>query len=238
LDDLPFQPTDDLVAISNQYYEDNHPIYSLSRVLDRYVNSGVKLVVASGAQEFEPHNADRPLEESPFVGAMFDYFKIYEAFRQRSAEAGFPFPLKDTKNVFIQENAAMYSLVSGHEPTTLDDFLNRLPEAPYLPIWRTLTEMFTNEGRKGAVVLDSNDREGLEKWLRRRLELDYSRARAIASQLNNLARRRERLFDPYHRAQMQQMEQVTQTLSVLPKDPDDAYVIRLKSWLQKSIHEF
>lgn len=238
LDDIPFEPNENLIAISDQYYEDNLPIYTLSRVMNRYVDSEAKLVIGSGNRDFEPHGAKRPLEESPFVGATHSYHDIYDAFFQRSKDVGYPYPLKYTKNVFVQENAALYVLVSGEDITTLEEFFYNLPDAPYLPIWKTFSQMFTQDRRKGALVLDGNLREGLRKWLRRRVEVEYTEADELSRNFNALARRQERLFDPAHRAKMQQMESAAQTLTTFPDKADDKYVERLKSWLQESLNEF
>lgn len=237
LDDIPFEPTTALAAISTQYYEDNYQLYSLSRVLDRYVNVPARLAVGGDSKTFEPAKAKRSLDESPFVDTVHDYRQVYNAFDQRSADTIYEYPLTDTKNIFIQENAALYTLVSGDTITTLEAFFEILPDAPYLPIWNTFTAIFTQTRAKGATVLNTTQREGLAKWLRRRMELDYTTGEAVASQLNNLARRRERLFNPYYRREMTQEKQVTQILRRLPESSDNAYRCRLKTWLQEATNE-
>lgn len=230
-DDIPEQPTFDLVAISEQYYEDEYPVYTLGRVIKQFTRTDQRLIIATDDASFQPAGARRPLDESPVIDETFDYKTIFDAYATRYKKAGLSFPLRDTRNLFLQDNAIVYELVTGETLDTVHDVFHRLPDAPYLPIWNTMTNIFTTDATQGTRLLDQETQEGLAKWLRRRIEFDYQTGQNIAGDLNSLARRRERLFNPHRRHRRPKMEDARETAAEL--DIDDATLqSRYTTWLR------
>lgn len=232
LDDLPDEPTSDLVAITDQYYEDEYPIFSLGRVLNAYTRVDHRLIVASDDADFEPAGGRRPLAESPTIDKTFDYRRIFDAFKTRYRHAGLHFPLQDSQNIYLQDNAIIYELVTGESLHSITDVFYRLPDAPYLPLWQTISEIFTMNVPQGTRLLDQNSQEGLAKWLRRRVELGYESGQEIASYLNHLARRHEQLFNPYRRTRRPEMREARERIEeVTIQDP--TINTRYRNWLME-----
>lgn len=212
LDEIPNQPDSDLVAITDQFYEDEYPIFSLGQVLNAYTLVDFRLVVAGDDPDFQPAGARRPLTESPVIDETFAYRTIFDALRAKYRQANLHFPLRGCRNVFLQDNAILYELVTGNTLDSPSDLFYRLADAPYLPIWHTITEIFTTNVSQGTRLLDQKSQKGLSKWLRRRVELGYDGGQEIASYLNHLSRRHEHLFNPYRRTRRPEMEQAREAV--------------------------
>lgn len=230
-DDIPEQPTFDLVAISEQYYENEYPVYTLGRVINQFTRTDQRLIIATDDTSFQPAGARRPLDESPVIDETFDYKTIFDAHADRYEKAGLSFPLRDTRNLFLQDNAILYELVTGKTLDTVHEVFHRLPDAPYIPIWDTITDIFTTDATQGTRLLDQETQEGLAKWLRRRIEFDYQTSQDIAADLNSLARRRERMFNPYRRRRQPEMEDARETAAELNID-NAVLQKRYMTWLR------
>jgi hypothetical protein len=229
MDDIKFPPTNDIAAITAQYYEDQHPQFSLSPIVDAYTRSSARLVLGSGTRNYQISGTVRPLREMDFLEADFEYQDIYDAFEDRCEQAGYRYPLNLCRNVFVQENALLFEEVTGERVQSIEGFFERLPDAPYLPIWRTLSDIFTAGVEQGTRLLDDDQRKGLGKWLRRRVELDYHQGREIAASLNALSRRRERLFDPHSRRELSEMGEARSYVESIKTDTE--LEARLEQWL-------
>jgi hypothetical protein len=229
MDDIDFPPMNDIAAITSQYYEDQHPQFSLTPIVNAYTQSSARIILGAEAENYQMNGTVRPLREMDFLEVDFDYREIYDAFEDRCEQAGYHYPLSHCRNIFVQENALLFEEVSGQRVRSIEDFFDRLPDAPYLPIWRTLSEMFSIGVDQGTRLLDQNERDGLAKWLRRRVELDYHQGQAIATSLNDLARRRERLFDHHSRRELPGMDDAQSYANTM--DAESELETRLEGWL-------
>jgi hypothetical protein len=235
MDDIAESPDRDLAAISDQYYEDKLPVFSLSQVVDRYTVSDARMVVGGDDRSFETAGAHRPLSEMEFVEEAYNYRDVYSAFENRYKGLGYHFPLDYCLNVYVQENALLYELVTDNSIRSTSDFFDILPEAPYLPVWTDFTQIFTAGVDHGTRLLDDTERTGLAKWLRRRIELNYHEGKETAAYLNDLARRRERLFDPVLRAELPEAAAAREYLAALERNDCPNFVQnRFRHWLTET----
>ena len=235
MDDIEIPPKRDLVAISDQYYEDKLPLFSLSSIINSYTRNSARMVVGAESKDFQINSTIRPLREMDFIKQEFNYRRVYEAFETRYEEFGYQFSVKHSLNVFVQENALLFEEVTGSRINSLLEFFEVLPEAPYLPIWQTLSDIFTTDIQQGTRLLDEDQRIEFAKWIRRRVELNYHQGREITTYLNSLARRKEGLFDPHYRREMAIMDDARSYLDGLEvSNPVDR---RLANWLNQAIGE-
>lgn len=233
MDDVKIPPERDLAAFSDQYYEDKLPLFSLSSIINSYTRSSARLIVGAESKDFQMSGAIRPLREMGFLKRDLNYRRVYDAFEMRYQELGFQFPVKHSLNVFIQENALLFEEVTGTRISTLIELFEVLPDAPYLPIWRTFTDIFTTDVQQGTRLLDEDQRTEFAKWLRRRVELDYHQGEDFASYFNSLARRNEGLFDSQYRKEMDAMGDARAYLDELQvSNPVER---RLATWLTQAV---
>lgn len=230
LEEVRQEPPGDLIAITDQFYEDEYPIFSLGQVLNAYTQVDDRLLVAGNDSDFEPAGARRPLAESPRIDETFPYRRIYQEFESRYEEAGLHFPLRGSRNLFLQDNAMLYELVTGDTLDTITEVFYSLPDAPFLPLWKSLTDIFTTDVPQGTRLLDHETQQGLSKWLRRRIECSYNEGQELASYLNHLSRRHEQLFNPYRRARKPEMTAARETIQDLAID-DPELEARYRRWL-------
>jgi len=66
-------------------------------------------------------------------------------------------PLRDTKNLFVQDNANLYELVEGDPIETTSELFDELTEAPYLPLYKTFSNIFARRNELGVSPLESDD---------------------------------------------------------------------------------
>lgn len=181
--DIPDE-TPDFGVVTNEYYEEETP-YTIKFLINRYTVAGSKLFVLTDDRLFKPQGARRPLYQEPFVDMLGTYTSVYEAFESRYREADWHLPLSDTKNLFVQDNANLYRIVSGESLSETTELFEVLPEAPYLPLYDALSSVFSRPNEYGAVPLDAESGlPELVRWLRRRIEWDRDTAREIATALN------------------------------------------------------
>ncbi len=235
MDDVEIPPKRDLAAISDQYYEDKLPLFSLSSIINSYTRSNARMVIGAESKNFQMNGTIRPLREMDFLEGELNYRQVYEAFENKYKTIGYRFPIKHSMNVFIQENALLFEEVSGKQIRSLPKFFEILPEAPYLPIWRTLSDIFTTEVQQGTRLFDEDQRIEFAKWLRRRVELDYHQGREIANYFNGLVRRREGLFNPHYRRDMIAMDAARSYLEAMEvSNPIDK---QIAVWLNQAVGE-
>lgn len=235
MNEVEIPPERDLTAISDQYYEDKLPLFSLSSIINSYTRSSARMVVGAGSKNFQINGTNRPLREMGFLKEELNYRQVYEAFETRYEELGYRFPIKHSMNVFVQENALLFEEVTGKRVDSLLEFFEVLPETPYLPIWRTLSDIFTTSVQQGTRLLGEDQRIEFAKWLRRRVELDYHQGREIATYLNDLARREEWLFDPHYRREVAAMDDAQSYLDSL--EVSNSVERQMANWLRQAIGE-
>jgi len=155
------------------------------------------LFVLTDDRRFQPQDSLRPLFQEPFVDMLGTYASVYETFESSYEDVGWRFPLSDTKNVFVQDNAALYTVVSDESLADTTELFEVLPDAPYLPLYDALSDIFARPNEYGSVPLDGD--EGvpeLVRWLRRRIEWDRGTAREVTNNLNDAVVADGSTFDP------------------------------------------
>lgn len=225
----------DLAALTTQYYESNLAVYSLRTLINRYSSSERSIFVVADQKSFELAGTVRPFREDPVVDKSFTYEEIYTAFADRYDKFGISLPLQDTKNLFLQDNANMYELATGEEVQTVEQLIDILPQAPYLPLVRGLSSIFASRSGVGSEPLGSLEEiEEFGKWLRRRIELEYGEALSMGRTINGYASDYERLFDSAGRRRMPEMNKARMARQEL--DPDESVIHeRYHSWFSEAL---
>jgi len=186
----------DFGVVTNRYYEHETP-YTIKYLINRYSTTDSMLFVLTDDRRFQPQDSLRPLFQEPFVDMLGTYASVYETFESSYEDVGWRFPLSDTKNVFVQDNAALYTVVSDESLADTTELFEVLPDAPYLPLYDALSDIFARPNEYGSVPLDGD--EGvpeLVRWLRRRIEWDRGTAREVANNLNDAVVADGSKFDP------------------------------------------
>lgn len=222
---------DDLVVITNEYYE-SETQYSIDHLVSRYSSRPETLVVVTDSKRFTPRGGQRPLYQEQFVDQVGPYQQLYEAHEAVYDDAGWELPLLDTKNLHLHDNANLYELVTGSTLETTEALFERLPEAPYLPLYDTFGEIFAREDEYGSVPLDEDDVVGLQRWLRRRIEWDRGTATEVAEALNRAVSRDGRTFDPSYAVRSPVVRDARQTANSLDEDESSIHK-RYHDWLQR-----
>lgn len=174
----------DMGVITTSYYE-RQTQYTISPLVDRYTTSEGTLVVVADDRTFQPDKGARPLYQEPFVTHLGSYDRLYKAIESAYDDAGWDFPLHDTKNRFLQDMANLYEFVEDERLTTTTELFEVLDEAPYLPLYRVFGEIFDQPDAPGTGPLETDDMiDALGGWLRRRIEWDRSTSIEIARTLN------------------------------------------------------
>lgn len=223
---------DDLVVITNEYYE-SETQYSIDHLVSRYSSRPETLLVVTDSPRFTPRGGQRPLYQEQIVERIGSYQRLYDAYASVYEEAGWEFPLLDTKNLFLHDNANLYELVTETSLETTAALFEVLPDAPYLPLYEVFGSIFAREDEYGSVPLDEDDVTGLQRWLRRRVEWDRGTATEIAQQLNKAVREEGRTFDPSYAARSPEVRDAKQVAKNL--DPDESSIHkRYRTWLQQN----
>lgn len=183
-----------LCSITSQNYE-SHTEYTIQPLLTRYQSHESPLVVAAESRYFDPKGGQRELQEQPFVEKLGSYGRVYNAFKEHYRDVGFGCPLKGTANLYLQDNANIYELVSGKQLSSKTELFNRLPELPYLPLYKVFIEIFGRDDGPGSSPLPTYAHiEGLSRWLRRRVEWDRQAGLEQAKRLNRAVDKDESIF--------------------------------------------
>lgn len=223
---------DDLVVITNEYYE-SETQYSIDHLVSRYSARPETLLIVTDSRRFTPHGGQRPLYQEQFVEHVGSYQRLYDAHATVYEDAGWSLPLIDTMNLFLQDNANLYEIVTGTELDASKDLFEVLPDAPYLPLYNVFCDIFAREDEYGSVPLDEDDVTGLQRWLRRRVEWDRGTATEIAETLNKVVAKEGRTFDPSYAARSPEMRKATEAARDIDADESSIHK-RYRSWLQRS----
>ena len=185
----------DLGVVTNEYYE-QRTAHSINYLVNHYTTTDATLVVVTDQPRFTPEGGQRPLYQEQFATHVGSYDRLYEAFAAQYDRADVDLPLADTQNLYLQDNANIYELVTDDQITTTTDLFDVLPDAPYLPLYRVFSQMFSREKDPGTTLLDSDDQiQALARWLRRRIEWGRTTALDVAKALNRAVAEDGRTFD-------------------------------------------
>ncbi|MHA1280970.1 MAG: hypothetical protein ACTSQP_00575 [Promethearchaeota archaeon] len=190
-DNLP----EKLVCITNQYYEINESQYSINKTIKKFINSPNTLILVLDKRNFEIMGKMRPLEEENFITYIYSYDELYNMIRQLYQNEGFSFILKNTKNLFFQDNALLLNEIDGIEINTFDDFFKNLINCPYLPIWDFFSYIFGIRGE----YLEREKIKKLISFLRYRIELKYSQLKKFINSLFDNLLDNTHYLDPVYR---------------------------------------
>jgi hypothetical protein len=224
-----------LTALTTQYYEDNLTVYSLRTLVNRYSQTANRIFVIGDRKNFQLAGTVRPFREDPVVDNDVAYRDVYSAFEEYYDDHGITLPLQTTDNLFVQDNAILYEIVTGEVISSIEELVDILPEAPYLPILRELSSIFTSAVGIGSEPLESTAAiEEFGKWLRRRVELDYNEALAIARTINDYASSHERLFDPVGRRRIPEINDARRARQNIQPDENPIHA-RYHTWLSEAL---
>lgn len=224
-----------LCAISSQNYED-HTEYTIRPVLERYKGYDSPLVVAAERSDFDPQGGQRELQEQPFVEKLGSYTQVYREFEDHYREFGFDCPLQDTTNLFLQDNANIYELVTGETLSSTIELFTKLPDLPFLPLYRVFVDMFAREDGPGASPLPTYAHvEGFGRWLRRRIEWDRQTGLRQARRLNRAVDSDGRTFAKKTRMRCTNHHDVASALNNLGAGSE--IHARYRHWLEVLTHE-
>jgi hypothetical protein len=171
-------------VVTNDHYEQETQ-YTIKYLINRYTVAGALLFVLVDSKRFQPQGSKRPLYQEPFADLVGRYASVYEKFEVAYEEANWELPLADTKNLFIQDNANLYEYVTGESVSDTTELFEVIPDAPFLPLYDPMVDVFSRETNPGTVPLDAETGiPELVRWLRRRIEWDRDTARDVAYTLN------------------------------------------------------
>jgi len=218
-----------LAAFTTQYYEDETQ-HSIGGLINRWQERGTMVVVADEKQ-FQTQQGLRPLYHEPFAIAQRPYADVYDAVNQWYNGQGFDFPLTDTRNVFLQDNAILYERVAGETVTQTTELFSLLDDAPYLPLYDAIAAAFQSDDGPGTSPKKDDALQNLASWLRRRIEWDSSTAMRVVRSLNSTVAENTRALDPAAVAQDASMSDARREARNLDSTPlGQTY----KAWLQRS----
>jgi len=171
--------------LTNEHYEQNSP-YTVSPAVSKVRHAAQTVFIASDIEKFELQMDSRPLADHGYVKDIGEYADLYSTLKSHYTEHGYPLPLSDSRNLFLQDNAILYNSI--HDPasdvSTVEDLFDRLPDAPYLPLYSAMTSIFNRGDSFGAVALPEDELEGFRKWLQRRIDRSQSECRDLAEAIN------------------------------------------------------
>ena len=172
-------------ATTNMHYEQQLP-YSIGPLVSKCRRSGQSVYVLADDEDFQIASATRPLREERYTFPVDrGYPEVYASLQEFYQSQGINFPLVDTRNVFLQDNAFLFNEIhSGSRVTSAVDLFEVLPKAPYLPLYGSMVQIFNRNDSKGADAIPSEELDALRKWLMRRINWTSSTARNIAESLN------------------------------------------------------
>lgn len=182
-----------IAAHTNQYYEDETQ-YSISGIINDWINDGTLLVVADH-KRFQTQQGLRPLYHEPFAITQRPYKAVYDAFAEWYGEQGFDLPLTDTMNLYLQDNAILYRAVTGETVTRSQTLFKQLDDAPYLPLYDAVSAAFQSEEGIGTSPKKEKALADLAKWFRRRIEWEHDTALSVVRTLNSQVAETTRAFD-------------------------------------------
>lgn len=231
---IDLSSSEDLCVVTTSYYE-RETQYSVNRLVDRYAGSGGTLVVVADEKRFQPEGGLRPLYMEQFCTHVGSYDRVYSAFVDHYDECGWDLPLRDTKNLFLQDNANLYELVDGERLESVTDLFDVLTDAPYLPLYGTFSDVFARKDEFGVAPLESDDTvEALGGWLRRRIEWDKGTASDVAHDLNRAVSLEGTAFDPSYAKRSPKLHDARE--AAVDLDPEESAIsARYHDWLAEPL---
>lgn len=227
---IDISPSNDICVVTTSYYE-KETQYSVNELVDRYTRSDGTLIVVADERRFQPKGGLRPLYQEPFCERIGRYSRIYDAFAVRYEEKGWKMPLRDTENLFLQDNANLYELVEGESLGSTTDLFEVVADAPYLPLYVTFSEIFARPEELGVEPLESDDMvEAFGGWLRRRIEWDKGTASNVAHDLNKEVSMEGTAFDPSYAKRSPKLREARVAANELNPDAN-AIEARYHDWL-------
>ncbi len=191
-DNLP----ENLVCITNQYYEENEQQYSINKTIRKYLkNKNHNLIIVIDKKNLSIKGKFRPLDEEYFIHFIYSYDELYQNLRQKYNQEGFSFSFQNSKNLFFQELSILIELISNDKIVNFKDLFENLIYYPYLPIWHFFSQLF---GRKGTSI-PSSRREiaQLANFFQIRFEMKKSKIEKILKKfLEELSLTNIHLLDP------------------------------------------
>jgi hypothetical protein len=174
-----------MTFITNSHYEHDEP-YSIRAGVSKVRHSGNPAVIVSDDAQFRFQDDDRPLDDNGYAKALGEYDAVFDSVADQYEEAGYPLPLTDTKNLFLQDNAILFNRIADSDGSlnTTKGLFETLHTAPYLPLYTALTNIFNKDDRYGAVALPEDELDGFRKWLGHRIDRSKDETREIAEVLN------------------------------------------------------
>jgi hypothetical protein len=171
-----------ICVITNHNYEKHTPdsIGGLRNI--PRVDNG-RLAICADQKGFQIQGAKRPLRDQHNVITR-SYQEIYDTFEEHYAENGYTMPLADTQNLFLQDNAILYQVVSESTVDTSEELFEVVDKSPYLPLYGSLCRVFNRDQSFGSSPLTADEVAEFAKWIRRRVEWDNKTAERITEMLN------------------------------------------------------
>ena len=227
---IDLTPTEDLCAITTSYYEQQTQ-YTINDVVDRYAGNEGTLVVIADERRFQPIGGLRPLYQEPFCERIGSYDRVFNAIAEHYTASGWDLPLRDTKNLFLQDNANLIGLVESEPPKSTAKLFEMLTDAPYLPLYNTFSEIFARPDQLGVAPLESDDIiEAFGGWLRRRIEWEKGTAADVARDLNLEVSMEGTAFDPSYAKRSPKLREARDAADQLDTDTNDI-TTRYYDWL-------
>lgn len=209
-----------LCVITNEHYE-TETAHSIDHLINRFTAREGTLLVVADTMSFTPAGGQRPLYQEQFTNRIGTTNLLFEAFTEQYRAHDWTLPLTDTKNMFIQDNAKLYELVTGERLTESRALFDILPEAPYLPLYNVFSQIFARPDEYGSVPLGSDDDvSALGRWLRRRIEWDRETGINVARQLNRAVAADGSTFDPSYARRSPAMQEARAAASDLEPTAD------------------
>lgn len=213
--------TEDLCVITTSYYE-HQTQYTINDIVDRYAGNEGTLVVIADERRFQPTGGLRPLYQEPFCERIGSYDRVYNAIAEHYADAGWDLPLRDTKNLFLQDNANLVGLVEGEPPKSTAALFDSVTGAPYLPLYDTFSKIFARPDQLGVAPLESDEIiEAFGGWLRRRIEWEKATAAEVARKLNLEVSMEGTAFDPSYAQRSPKLNEARDAAEELDRDTND-----------------
>ncbi len=128
-----------LAIISSLGIESAAPRFSISSTVDGFVEQARenRLWIVVDDRTFRFHGELRPIAEEPWA-SLVKHDELYEQISRWFERRGWSFPLRDTKSVYFQLQAAVYNKVLHEDCSRLETLIHNLPEAPFLTLWEDL----------------------------------------------------------------------------------------------------
>jgi len=121
----------------------------MNDLVNRYASSEGSLIVVADERRFQPSGGLRPYTTSRSVdisdGTTAFMRHLSSITRAKAGDAA-----SRHENLFVQDNANLYELVEGDPIETTSELFDELTEAPYLPLYKTFSNIFARRNELGS----------------------------------------------------------------------------------------